>query len=101
MLLQKSKNCLKWVTENDFNISTVEAVKPQIVIALESSPKKEVALVFGEADVIDDTGLKLLIGLYQECLKKDLKLSLTVKSSSILETVHLCKLDQLIDVKES
>lgn len=101
MLLQKSKNCLKLVAENDFNDSTAEAIKQQLLSAIGTTPKKEIVLIFSESDVLDDAGLKLLLGLYQECLKKELKLSLTVKNSNTLEVVRLCKLDQLIDVKES
>lgn len=101
MLLQKSKKNLKLIAENDFNTATARTLKQQLLDAIETAPKKDIVLVFNETDGIDGVGLKVLIGLYQECKRKDLELSLIVKNPSVLKTVHLCKLDQLIDVKES
>lgn len=101
MLLQKTKTCLKIIAENDFNHTAAESLQQQLIKALQNSTKKEVFLEFGADDVLDDAGLKLLIGLYRECVQKDLKLTLKLENETILETIRICGLDQLIEVKES
>jgi len=101
MLLQKAKHCLKLVAEDDFNRSSAESVKNLMLQAIEKTPKKEVLLIFGENDMIDDAGMKLIIGLHKVCMKKDLKLVLHVDNANMVEALRLCQLDQLIAVKES
>ena len=99
MLIQKAKTWLKLQSEDDFNVASAEAVVEKLLEALAKSGKKQVILILGETDRLDVAGLKLLIGLVQECVRKGLTLSLQTQNAAILETIRLFELDALIEIQ--
>ena len=91
---------LRLSSEVNFTVANAHDLQKALMQSVELSKAKSVVLDLSRTDVIDSMGIKLLIGLFKTCQEKALGFCLEVSSQSVLKVLKLCKIDQLIDIKE-
>ena len=100
MLVIDDGNILKLVAEENFSHTFIDALHLKLQDAMRDVQSKNVVLDLSQVELIDSMGVKLLAGLYKACQEKNLGFSLEVAHPSVSKVLRLCKLDQLIEIRE-
>lgn len=100
MLVSDDSNTLRLVAEENFSHTFAEALHLKLQETLRDIKGKNVILDMTQVELVDSTGVKLLAGLYKACQEKKLGFSIEVTHPSVSKVLRLCKLDQLIEIRE-
>lgn len=92
---------LRLVAEENFIFTNAESLQKELLQAVKSPPGQGVILDLTKTQIIDSIGVKLLVGLYQSCKAKGTPLALEVASESVMKVLSLCKLNQIMEVRQS
>lgn len=101
MIQSKTDNgALRLVAEADFTIEHAQALQQQLKSQIEAHTGEPVVLDLSAIHFMDSVGVKLVVGLFKSCQLKSLPLTVEVASGQILRLLNLCKLSQMLTVKE-
>lgn len=100
MLTVDDGNTLKLVAEENFSHTFAEALHLKLQETLRDVQAKEVVLDMTQVELLDSMGVKLLAGIYKDCQKKGLAFSVDVAHPSVCKVLRLCKLEQLMEIRE-
>lgn len=103
MIIEQHNGTLTLIAEESFTFANANALSEQIGETLEKNEKavQSVVLDLRKADLMDSMGIKLLVGLLKTCQEMKKALAVEVSSPHILRTLNLCKLNQLIEIRQS
>ncbi len=101
MQVLETENTLRLIAEENFSITFADALQSRMQSAMQQATTQDVVLDIREVELIDSIGIKLVVGLYKTCLEKKLKFSMDVAHPSASKVLRLCKLDQLIEIREN
>lgn len=100
MKVIQEENQLKYVAEEDFLFSNAQILQEKLLNGIQDVQSGTVILDLTQITTMDSVGLKLVLGLFKSCRAKGLSLRLEVDSPGIVKLLHLCKLNQLMDIQE-
>ena len=101
MQVLEKDNTLRLIAEENFSVTFAEALQTRMQDAMQQATASSVVLDIREVELIDSIGIKLVVGLYKTCMDKKLNFSMEVAHPSASKVLRLCKLDQLIEIRES
>ncbi|MEM0952227.1 MAG: STAS domain-containing protein [Cyanobacteria bacterium P01_H01_bin.74] len=90
----------KIIVDQDLIATHSTQIHGEIVNALKEVDDGTVVLDISKTEMMDSIGIKVVIGLMKSCQSKGLGLRLDVASANILRLFKICKLDDLLDVRE-
>jgi len=100
MLTEKKENTLFLVAEEEFTIQNANAIQEKLVASVLSLTEDHVVLDLRKISFMDSIGVKLIVGLFKSCQAKKVQFRVDINSPGILKTLQICKMDQLIEIKE-
>ncbi|MDX2083892.1 MAG: STAS domain-containing protein [Candidatus Melainabacteria bacterium] len=100
MQVIQEKEHTRLLAEEDFLVTNANRLQLELIEALEAIDNPKVILDLTEITRMDSIGIKLVLGLLKSCEQKNFLLEVEVSSSSILKLFHLCKLGQLLNIRE-
>lgn len=101
MQVLEKDDTLRLIAEENFSITFADALHLKMQDAMRQAEASQVVLDIREVELIDSIGVKLVVGLYKTCLDQKRKFSMEVAHPSVSKVLHLCKLDQMIEIRES
>lgn len=96
----KENNSLTLVAQEDFIFHHSKPLQEQMLKHLKNVSSGRVILDLTHINSMDSVGIKLVIGLFKTCQDKGLDFCVEVSSATILQLFHICKLNQILDVRE-
>lgn len=101
MFIVDEGNTLKLVAEENFSHTFAEALHAKLQESMQNVQAKDVVLDMTQVELLDSIGVKLLVGLYRTCQEQSLGFSVDVAHQSVYKVLRLCRLDQLIEIREA
>lgn len=101
MQVLEKDNTLRLIAEENFSLTFADALQLKMQDALKQAQANEVVLDVRDVEIMDSIGIKLVVGLYKTCLDQKRKFSMEVAHPGVSKVLRLCKLDQMIEIRES
>jgi anti-anti-sigma factor len=90
----------RFAIANPLTGESASDVERQLLEYLSAFDGPSLTLDLSRVPVIDSRGISVCVGLYKECVKKDISLLLEV-NNEIAEDLRLVKLDRMFPMKET
>jgi anti-anti-sigma factor len=100
MQIIRETDHVRLIAEEDFLVTHAGSLQGQLISGVEGIQSGKLILDLSRTTHMDSTGIKLVIGLLKTCQQKGVALQIEVASPSILQLFHICKLNQILDIKE-
>lgn len=91
---------LRLMAEEDFTVKHAPVLQQELLQMLSGVQGKSVVLDLSRTNLIDSMGIKLLVGVFKSCQENGLSFCLEASTQSVVKVLHLCKLNQLFEIKE-
>lgn len=101
MQVLEKDNTLRLVAEENFSVTFADALQSRMQEAMQTLQSSEVILDVRDVELMDSIGIKLVVGLYKTCIDQKRHFSMEVAHPSVSKVLRLCKLDQMIEIRES
>ncbi len=85
------------ICEEDFTLMHINTVRAELLKILADKSNTNLTLDLSGTQMMDSSGIKLILGLYRTCLDKGITLKLNVSSPFILNLLELCRLPNIIE----
>ncbi len=93
-------NELVFQAEEDITLHNVEKLMVFVKEKLNGEVPTTILLDLSKIQLIDSSGLKLVLGIYQFCEKSEKDFHVKAASQGIIRVLHFCGLNRLIKIEQ-
>lgn len=100
MKVVQEADTVRLVAEQDFLITNSAVLQGELMSSTQEVKSGSIILDLCQTTLMDSVGIKLVIGLYKTCVQKGLTLQIEASSPTILKLFQICKLNEMLTVRE-